>query len=623
MRRNPLFCTILLTIALLFAWQAESRAVDHIDATFEGSKIFTHYTPAADFVPGQPVPVAPNRTDRPCHLSTAAGFTVENSHTMDGPTLNSNFLRLVDTDTAAGHGADFDFYDLTWASGCVRVSWDVLFESRDNYYFSFRNGRGDDPEYPTRNSIADIYARPDGSLVFIGGGSQVLSTTYETGKTMHCECFFDLNRHRWAVVVNGEVLFNNAVIPTAPLGLFIPGYGNDPDVAGAMQVDNIEMLPRDGCEWPQMNAACPRFLPSPRLLLTGTENAIVSGSHLVRLRLTATNWRAYPDRLFAPSPDLPPCGRNTNSSRTWIEIRDQDNNYLQGFCGFITPQDLNSLWFGVKTDGISGIQVIMNDRLCNWKYRSALIPFTTDMLATIRLEVNGPGEIVTSDLFRCRHDQLNGNEVCTLTYLKGQEVEFWPYPRDGAGYRASFVGWSGACTSTGPCSLVVTGDATLSARFGAVDSAPATLGTLPLPPGPTSFTSGPAVTPVYDQDPAACRPFAAGNLGEGNLDLKLGLPRFAGAVDVYLGLYLPAVNPDELYLLAPAAPAGYHLVPYSTSGLVPWKSSTRDPGTQNFFGPIPLAALPAGTYYLYTLVTPARDTQLHRYYLWTSAFTVR
>ncbi|MEA2107984.1 MAG: hypothetical protein U9P07_01000 [Pseudomonadota bacterium] len=83
-----------------------------------------------EFVPGQVVPTADNHTDRPCYLGKADGFIVENSGTVTGPALTTgNFMRVQDTDDYAAYGAHFDFYDRAFNSGCVRVSWDVLFES--------------------------------------------------------------------------------------------------------------------------------------------------------------------------------------------------------------------------------------------------------------------------------------------------------------------------------------------------------------------------------------------------------------------------------------------------------------------------------------------------------------
>ena len=620
------FCrSLLLIVVLLFAFQASCFAVNYIDVTFEGTAAYDYYT-SSDFLPGQVVPTAPNSSDRPCCLDKADGFTVENSSTVTGSTLlTGNFMRIQDSDDYAANGAHFDFYDRTYGSGCVRVSWDVLFESYDDYFFYFRNGRGDDFYRPAKSSVADIYAFKDKKLVFESKDGRIFSTTYGTGTPIHFDCYFDLDNNQWAAVINGEVLFNDAVIDDAPLGLFIPGYVHDQDFTGAMQVDNIQMLPRDGCEWPQMNAQCPSGLPDPQLVLTGTRNIMVSGVQRLQYLLSVTNRNVYPEALFAPAPNLPACGINTNSSRTWVDIFDQDDNRMYGFCALGTPDNLSDLWFdaAMADPGMTAVRVKFNDRLCEREYPSNLVAVTPDMFATVTLNINGSGKVSSSDGFECVHDQLSGSQSCSLTYLKGQTISFYPQPINGEEYTSSFAQWSaGACSGTGTCTLTITSDVTIDAQFAAV-GVPVFVEPLPLPSSAHVFDYAPVVFPEYNSNPAACKPFAAGNVAQGTLDLKMGLPPFAAVVDVYLALYAPAINPAEIYLLVPLSPVGYTLAPFSTSGLVPWKTAVSAPGAQNFYGSIPLTIFPAGPYSLLTLVTPAGATQLTDYYLWVSTFTVQ
>lgn len=607
---------------LLFTFYSPCFAVNHIEATFEGTIDYTYNLPS-DFQPGQVVPTAPDRADRPCLLGKTDDFTVENSNTVTGPALTTgNFMRVADSDTYA-NGAHFDFYDRAYNSGCVRVSWDVLFESYDNYSFAFRNGRGDDPSGPAKSNIADIYAFKNQTLAFESKGGRVFSTTYDTGVPIHFECYFDLSGNRWAVVVNGEVLFNDAAIDDVPLGLFIPGYMNDADTTGAMQVDNIQMLPRDGCEWPQVNARCPSGLPEPQLVLTGMRNTVISGVQRLQYLLSVTNRHAYPESLFAPAPSLPPCGQNANSSRTWVDIFDQDENRIYGFCALGTPDNLSDLWFdaAMADPGMTAVRVKFNDRLCDREYRSNLVPVTPDMFATVTLTINGSGKVRTSDGFNCVYDPQSGSQSCSLTYLKGQTVTFHPQPINGSDYTSSFAQWSGGgCSGAGDCTLTVAGDVTIDAQFAAV-GIPVYVEPLPLPSSAHLFNYAPVVSPEYDPEPSVCKPFAAGNVSQGTMDLQIGLPPFAGPVDVYLALYAPAINPGEIYLIVPA-PSGYTLAPLS-SGLVPWEAAVTDPAFQSFFGSVPLSVLPRGSYSLGTLVTPAGASNLTNYYFWVSSFTVQ
>ncbi len=169
--------------------------------------------------------------------------------------------------------------------------------------------------------------------------------------------------------------------------------------------------------------------------------------------------------------------------------------------------------------------------------------------------------------------------------------------------------------------MTVTGDVTINAQFAAV-GVPVYIEPLPLPSSAHVFNYAPVVSPEYDPDPSVCKPFAAGNVAQGTMDLQIGLPPFAGPVDVYLALYAPAINPGEIYLIVPQAPSGYTVAPLS-SGLVPWETAVTDPEFQSFFGSVSLAGWPLGPYYLMTLVTPVGAGNLTNYYFWVSTFTIQ
>jgi hypothetical protein len=63
-------------------------------------------------------------------------------------------------------------------------------------------------------------------------------------------------------------------------------------------------------------------LPNPVLVLIGTEQYEANGKQWTRYKYTVANRADYPDELFVASPDLPPCGRNSKASRTWIDFYD-------------------------------------------------------------------------------------------------------------------------------------------------------------------------------------------------------------------------------------------------------------------------------------------------------------
>jgi hypothetical protein len=90
------------------------------------------------------------------------------------------------------------------------------------------------------------------------------------------------------------------------------------------------------------------------------------------------NYDAYPNEMFAAAPDLPPCGTNTKSSRTWVDIYDQSGKRLYGFCALAKPADLNKIWFALEEHIVppSWIYIELNDRKTNTKYKSNLADTT-------------------------------------------------------------------------------------------------------------------------------------------------------------------------------------------------------------------------------------------------------
>ena len=125
------------------------------------------------------------------------------------------------------------------------------------------------------------------------------------------------------------------------------------------------------------SAAAP-VLPNPVLYFIGAEFAQVKGKQVTRYRFDVLNKDQYPNDMFAPSPDLPPCGANTKAARTWVDIYDQSGKRLNGFCALGKSADLNGIWFALETDIIppSYIYIELNDRKTNTKYKSNLADTT-------------------------------------------------------------------------------------------------------------------------------------------------------------------------------------------------------------------------------------------------------
>lgn len=118
--------------------------------------------------------------------------------------------------------------------------------------------------------------------------------------------------------------------------------------------------------------------PNPILTFTGSEAFEAGGKKQVRYSFDVANKSEYPADMFAPAPDLPPCGQNTKSSRTWVDLYDQRGKKLNGFCALGKPDDLNKLWFAIETDAVppSWIYIEMMDRKTGTKYKSNLAETT-------------------------------------------------------------------------------------------------------------------------------------------------------------------------------------------------------------------------------------------------------
>ena len=120
--------------------------------------------------------------------------------------------------------------------------------------------------------------------------------------------------------------------------------------------------------------ANPPVLPNPVLYLTSTEFYSTGGKDFIRYQYDVLNKDAYPDAMFASAPALPPCGLNTKSSRTWVDIFDSRGKRLYGFCALGKAADLSGIWFALE-DGVvppSYVYIELNDRQTNTKYKSNL-----------------------------------------------------------------------------------------------------------------------------------------------------------------------------------------------------------------------------------------------------------
>jgi hypothetical protein len=126
---------------------------------------------------------------------------------------------------------------------------------------------------------------------------------------------------------------------------------------------------------PLANAGPP---PKPVLYLMTQEPFSAGGKNYIRLRYDVLNKGDYPAEMFAAAPSLPPCGLNTNASRTWVDFFDGGGNRIYGFCALGSPQDLGKIWIAYEEGTIppSYVYIELNDRQTNTKYKSNLADTT-------------------------------------------------------------------------------------------------------------------------------------------------------------------------------------------------------------------------------------------------------
>ena len=170
----------------------------------------------------------------------------------------------------------------------------------------------------------------------------------------------NLNRHRSILRLAVPALFATL--------LGMSGYGamaqNKPDPR--IIVDPYNKKARK-------EVALATSLPAPQLEFVGKEAYEINGAKGTRYKLAVTNRAGLPDPLWDPAPNLPPCGKNENASRTWVEIfGSPGDKRLAGFCGLRSSEDLGHLWFRVASGekGPPCVYIVMTDRQTGKKYES-------------------------------------------------------------------------------------------------------------------------------------------------------------------------------------------------------------------------------------------------------------
>lgn len=178
--------------------------------------------------PGLPSQIDPNLT-----------ATVENAVSISPQAaLPTRFARLSES---AGEAPDLQFDSgVSFTSGTVTVSMDLLFESLESYHVYFREGSG---VGGAAVNMADIVTQSDGTVRFESNGGVVANATYAIDTAIHLEAIFNLDANTWDAMWDGVLVVDDAPIFDDALGLVIIGFefsGFDagPNQDGVMQFDN-------------------------------------------------------------------------------------------------------------------------------------------------------------------------------------------------------------------------------------------------------------------------------------------------------------------------------------------------------------------------------------------------
>ncbi|HUR82037.1 MAG TPA: hypothetical protein VM733_14830 [Thermoanaerobaculia bacterium] len=95
-----------------------------------------------------------------------------------------------------------------------------------------------------------------------------------------------------------------------------------------------------------------------------------------RYHFAVKNYAQFSDLLFVKSPTLPPCGLNTEASRTWVDIFRANGTRIYGYCAIHDNAQLLRLSFAIKkTDPQpKAFFITMTDRKCKRVVKSAVVP---------------------------------------------------------------------------------------------------------------------------------------------------------------------------------------------------------------------------------------------------------
>lgn len=125
-------------------------------------------------------------------------------------------------------------------------------------------------------------------------------------------------------------------------------------------------------------------IPQLRLLLKGAQKRDISGNRAIQYNFSIENYSKFPDEMFRADTELYPNAKNTNETRTLIQIMSSEDEQIFGFSP-TSSADLARFYFYVYEDlHLAGqmryertppkaVYVILHDRKKNVRYKSNTI----------------------------------------------------------------------------------------------------------------------------------------------------------------------------------------------------------------------------------------------------------
>ncbi len=125
--------------------------------------------------------------------------------------------------------------------------------------------------------------------------------------------------------------------------------------------------------------------------------------------------------------------------------------------------------------------------------------------------------------------------------------------------------------------------------------------------------------PTVASDPLVARPFTAFIDSSNILRLNINLPEFSSGVDLYAGVFIPTINPDNVYQIAEDDSLRIAPIP------IKWKSAvTTAVQKSSLWGDLDITGWPRGEYFLYLISVPEGGSVFGgKYYSYHTSFYVK